>query len=82
MKCELVFCDHILSLSTRDLINNIQHRRVQVELRGMPVTLLDTAGMRDTVDKVEALGVQRSAAAAAAADIVLFVYDAQVCCRV
>lgn len=44
----------------------------------MPVTLLDTAGMRDTADRVEAAGVARSAAAAAAADIVVFVYDAVV----
>lgn len=51
---------------------------LQVALRGMPVTLLDTAGMRETDDAVEKLGVRRSAAAAAAADITIFVYDAAV----
>ena len=46
----------------------------------MAVTLLDTAGIRATTDAVEAAGVARSTAAAAAADIVLFVYDAAVRC--
>ena len=45
---------------------------------GVPVALLDTAGVRDARDAVERLGVQRSRAAARAADIVLVVYDATV----
>jgi hypothetical protein len=50
----------------------------QVDIKGVPVTLLDTAGIRHTDDTVEAAGVQRSSDAATAADIVLFVYDAEV----
>jgi len=53
--------------TTRDMIE------VTVELGGLPVTLVDTAGLRETADPVEAEGVARAHARAAAADIVLAV---------
>ena len=55
--------------TTRDVIE------VQMDLGGLPVTLLDTAGLRDTDDEVEAEGVARAMSRAAAADIRVFLSD-------
>lgn len=52
---------------------------VQVDINGIPMTLLDTAGMRSTADTVEAMGVERSERAASVAEAVVFVYDSAVC---
>lgn len=43
---------------------------------GVPITLLDTAGMRESSDVVEKIGVERSVAAARQADMVMLVVDA------
>jgi tRNA modification GTPase len=56
--------------TTRDVIE------VHLDLGGLPVTLLDTAGIRDTEDPVELEGVRRARARAAAADLVLWIADA------
>jgi tRNA modification GTPase len=50
---------------------------VHLDLRGYPVTLLDTAGIRETEDPVELEGVRRARARAAEADLVLWVTDAR-----
>jgi len=55
--------------TTRDVIE------VHLDLGGVPVTLLDTAGIRDTDDPVEREGVRRARDRAAAADLVLWVED-------
>ena len=46
-----------------------------MDLRGLPVTLLDTAGLRDAADEVEGIGVQRGLARARAADLRVFLLD-------
>src|SRR5450432_4096680 len=56
--------------TTRDVIE------VHLDLLGWPVTLLDTAGIRDTEDPVELEGVRRARERAAGADLVLWVVDA------
>jgi tRNA modification GTPase len=52
--------------TTRDVIE------VRMDLGGLPVTLLDMAGLRETEDAVEAAGVARAMARAEAADIRVF----------
>jgi tRNA modification GTPase len=51
--------------TTRDAIE------VRLDLRGMPVVLVDTAGLRDSADEIEAEGVRRARQKAAHADLVL-----------
>jgi tRNA modification GTPase len=55
--------------TTRDVIE------VHLDLGGLPVTLLDTAGIRETEDPVEREGVRRARERAAGADLVLWVAD-------
>ncbi len=56
--------------TTRDALET------RVVLGGVPVTLVDTAGLRDTADEIEAEGVRRARARAAAADLVIAVMEA------
>jgi len=55
--------------TTRDLLES------ELVLEGVPLTLVDTAGIHATDDLVEQLGIGRSQAALAAADAVLLVFD-------
>lgn len=56
--------------TTRDLV------RAHVSVHGVPVELIDTAGLRDTEGGVEREGVRRARAARERADLVLHVWDA------
>ncbi len=58
--------------TTRDTLET------RVELGGVPVTLVDTAGLRETTDTIEAEGVRRARARAATADLVIAVSEAGV----
>jgi tRNA modification GTPase len=55
--------------TTRDALQQ------SIQIDGVPLHITDTAGLRDTTDEVEKIGVQRSWAAIASADVVLFLHD-------
>jgi tRNA modification GTPase len=56
--------------TTRDILEE------QISLRGIPLHIVDTAGIRETEDVVERIGVERSREALREADLVLFMIDA------
>ncbi|WP_341526643.1 tRNA uridine-5-carboxymethylaminomethyl(34) synthesis GTPase MnmE [Nostoc sp. UHCC 0302] len=58
--------------TTRDVVES------QLVVGGIPIQVLDTAGIRETADQVEKIGVERSRRAASAADLVLLTIDASV----
>ncbi len=55
--------------TTRDLVSEV------TSLEGIPVKCIDTAGIRENGDRIEALGIQRSLQAMADADLTLLVVD-------
>lgn len=61
--------------TTRDVIE------VHLDLGGYPVTLADTAGLRDAADLVEREGIRRALARASAADLKLLVLDGEAATR-
>lgn len=58
--------------TTRDLLHN------HIHLDGMPLHLIDTAGIRDSQDLIEQEGIRRAQSQIKQADLVLWVYDAAV----
>lgn len=56
--------------TTRDTLDAV------IDVAGAPVEIVDTAGLRDSPEPVERVGVDRARAAGANADAVLYVYDA------
>ncbi|MEO1447088.1 MAG: tRNA uridine-5-carboxymethylaminomethyl(34) synthesis GTPase MnmE, partial [Cyanobacteria bacterium J06635_11] len=56
--------------TTRDVVES------QLIVGGIPVQVLDTAGIRESVDEVERIGIARSQSAAQSADLVLLTLDA------
>lgn len=61
--------------TTRDALE------VHLDLDGCPVTLIDTAGLRETTDSIERIGVARAIERAKAADLVLWLNEAGSACE-
>lgn len=59
--------------TTRDVL------RERINIDGLPLHIIDTAGLRDTQDRVEAEGIRRAQAEISKADRVLYVVDASHC---
>jgi len=57
--------------TTRDTVERA------IELGGIPLTVIDTAGLRESADTVERLGIERTWAAAERADVALVLVDAR-----
>ncbi|NLZ92865.1 MAG: tRNA uridine-5-carboxymethylaminomethyl(34) synthesis GTPase MnmE [Firmicutes bacterium] len=55
--------------TTRDVLEE------SINLGGIALTIIDTAGIRDTINEIERIGVERSRSVLARADLVLFVLD-------
>lgn len=58
--------------TTRDVIEEV------INLRGIPLRLIDTAGIRESADEVEQQGIERTRRQIARADLVLHIADASV----
>ncbi len=56
--------------TTRDKVSQIIH------LKGVPITVIDTAGLRETSDVIESIGIQRTWDEISRADVVLHLIDA------
>jgi len=56
--------------TTRDKVSQILH------IKGVPITIIDTAGLRETSDVIESIGIQRTWDEISRADVVLHLMDA------
>jgi tRNA modification GTPase len=57
--------------TTRDKVSQLIH------INGVPITIVDTAGLRDTNEKIESIGIEKSWSEIAKADVVLNLKDAR-----
>ena len=60
---------HHLPGTTRDVVTSV------ASLDGLPVVVVDTAGLRQAADEIERIGVERAVERAAGADVVVWVFD-------
>ncbi|MFZ1470921.1 MAG: tRNA uridine-5-carboxymethylaminomethyl(34) synthesis GTPase MnmE [Paracoccaceae bacterium] len=59
----------VMAGTTRDVIE------IRLVIRGLPVTVLDTAGLRATDDAIEKIGIERTVSRAESADLRVFLLD-------
>jgi len=57
--------------TTRDVI------RQSIQINGVPLHIIDTAGLRESQDKVEIMGIERTRATTERADVILLMLDAR-----
>lgn len=57
--------------TTRDILEEY------VNIQGLPIKLIDTAGLRETEDQVERIGVEKALEVVQSSDLILFILDAQ-----
>ena len=55
--------------TTRDLLES------EIVLEGIPVTFIDTAGLRDTKDIIEKIGISRTKKTLIHADLIILIFD-------
>ncbi len=55
--------------TTRDKVSET------IQIEGVPIHVVDTAGLRDSIDQVERIGIERAWGEIASADLVLFLHD-------
>ena len=72
---------NVIAGSDRSIVTNVpgttrDHVDIPMSLGGAPIVLTDTAGLRETADQVEAIGVARSEALLRTADILLWLGNA------
>jgi tRNA modification GTPase len=60
---------HETAGTTRDLLTE------EIRLANIPLILTDTAGLRETTDPIEKIGIQKTRAAAAEAELILYIAD-------
>jgi tRNA modification GTPase len=72
----LVDCDRAIVTATPGTTRDTVSERIAID--GIPVELIDTAGLREATDEAERMGIARSRQAIAEADLVLLVLDATV----
>ena len=69
----LINCDKAIVTDVAGTTRDVVYGEITID--GIKFNLYDTAGIRETVDKVESIGIEKSKKAVLSSDVVLLVYD-------